>query len=169
MKAIMPIRFPGRPGREPYNASEVVALGDGRFLFCDNNVNDALFELRLTPEGEMSSPLIARPLSGIRSEVIDDLESMALVEEGDRRYIIISSSLSLKRRKRKEKKKNRRGKPAPARDIIMRITLAKDENLEAEIIPGFRYWLVDNAPSIAKYAMGPEGWNAYVRRAHARH
>ena len=152
MKAIKPIRFPVRPGGESYNASEVVALGDGRFLFCDNNINDALFELRLTPEGGMSSPLVARPISGIRPEVVDDLESMALVEEGDRRYIIVSSSLSLKQRKRREKKRNRRGKTAPARDIIVRITLGKDENLEAEIIPGFRYWLIDNAPTVAKYA-----------------
>ena len=45
---IKPIPFGRRPGREPYNASEVVAIGDSRFLFCDNNVSDALFEFRVT-------------------------------------------------------------------------------------------------------------------------
>src|SRR5262245_14480612 len=47
---------------EEYNASDVVALADSRFLFCDNNANDALFELNLTPEGQKKGPLIRRPL-----------------------------------------------------------------------------------------------------------
>jgi hypothetical protein len=43
------LAFGERPGDEPYNASEVLALSDSRFLFCDNNVSDALFEFRLRP------------------------------------------------------------------------------------------------------------------------
>lgn len=36
--------FKARPGELPYNASEVVSIGDSRFLFCDNNISDAAFE-----------------------------------------------------------------------------------------------------------------------------
>jgi len=35
-------------GDDVYNASGVVPLADSRFLFCDNNCNDSLFELDLT-------------------------------------------------------------------------------------------------------------------------
>ena len=40
--SIKPIAFGERPGPEPYNASEIVAIDDAKFLFCDNNVGDAL-------------------------------------------------------------------------------------------------------------------------------
>jgi hypothetical protein len=43
-QVIRPIYFEERPGELPYNASEVIALEDSRFLFCDNNISDALFE-----------------------------------------------------------------------------------------------------------------------------
>jgi hypothetical protein len=49
--SIKPIAFGERPGPEPYNASEIVAIGDSRFLFCDNNIGDALLELRLAADG----------------------------------------------------------------------------------------------------------------------
>ncbi len=52
-RKLKPIPFGERPGSEPYNASEVLALDDSRFLFCDNNVSDALFEFRLGREGEL--------------------------------------------------------------------------------------------------------------------
>src|SRR5262245_8262462 len=55
---IKSIAFGERPGAEPYNASEIVAIADSRFLFCDNNISDALFELRLQADGTMASPLI---------------------------------------------------------------------------------------------------------------
>ena len=53
-RKVKPIYFAERPhdGSEPYNASDIVAIGDSRFLFCDNNISDALYELRLTPEGQ---------------------------------------------------------------------------------------------------------------------
>ena len=33
-QSVKPIPFGERPGLEPYNASEIVALDDSRFLFC---------------------------------------------------------------------------------------------------------------------------------------
>ncbi len=96
-RKVKPIYFAERPhdGSEPYNASDIVAIGDSRFLFCDNNISDALYELRLTPESQ-AGPIIRRPVEGISSASVDDLEAMALVEDRGRRFIVAIPSLSLK-------------------------------------------------------------------------
>src|SRR5262245_56084029 len=57
---ITPIPFGELNGDDVYNASGVVPLADSRFLFCDNNSNDALFELDLDAEGQRKGPLIRR-------------------------------------------------------------------------------------------------------------
>jgi hypothetical protein len=53
-RKVKPIYFAERPhdGSEPYNASDIVAIGDSRFLFCEftvahpgvihNNISDAI-------------------------------------------------------------------------------------------------------------------------------
>jgi hypothetical protein len=81
--SIKPIAFGERPSPEPYNASEIVAIDDSTFLICDNNIGDALFELRLAADGPMSSPLIRRPIRGIEPETVDDLEGMTHVHAVD--------------------------------------------------------------------------------------
>ena len=107
---IRSIPFGERPGEEPYNASEVVFLDDSRFLFCDNNVGDALFELRLAPDGGMAGPLLRRPIRDIEPGAIDDLEGIELVTTGRRTFLFATSSLSLKKRKRHHANGQRRGK-----------------------------------------------------------
>lgn len=52
--SLKPISFGEDPGPEPYNASEIVAIADSRFLFCDNNIGDGLFELQLAADGGRS-------------------------------------------------------------------------------------------------------------------
>ena len=64
-KVLQPISFGEHPGPEPYNASEIVAIADSRFLFCDNNVGDGLFELQLTAEARW--PVHS---SGVRSAAL---------------------------------------------------------------------------------------------------
>src|SRR5262245_30113502 len=59
------IPFDEMNGKDEFNASDVVPLADSRFLICDNNTNDALFELNLTPDGQKKGPLIRRPLQGL--------------------------------------------------------------------------------------------------------
>src|SRR3954452_4852052 len=92
--SIRPIAFE-RPGPEPHNASEIVAIDDSRFLFWDNNIGDALLELRLAPDGTMACPLIRRPLRGIEPGTVDDLEGMTHVRTGDGRPKVAMPSLSL--------------------------------------------------------------------------
>ncbi len=150
-RKIKPTYFAERPGdgNEPYNASDIVAIDNSRFLFCDNNISDALFELRLTSEGEMAGPVVRRPIQGISPTSVDDLEAMALVEEHDRRFILAIPSLSLKRTKT-GKKKTRGGEKVPARSGLLRISIDGEGELRAGLLEGFRAWLIDNAPELGK-------------------
>jgi hypothetical protein len=147
---IKPIPFGERPGPEPYNASEVVALADSRFLFCDNNIGDALFELRLAPDASMERPLIRCAVGGMEAGTVDDLEGMALVEQGAHKFIFAIPSLSLKQRKKPHKKRVERGKVAATRNSILRISTGEDDQLKAEVIPDFRAWLIEHAPELGK-------------------
>jgi hypothetical protein len=161
-RKLRPIPFGERPGKEPYNASEVVALGDARFLFCDNNVNDAFFELRLAPDGSMASPLVRRPIIGIEPGAIDDMEGLELATLAGRTYLFATSSFSLKPRKKHHRKKGKRGKLAADRESVLRLAIDDDGQLVAESIPDFRSWLIEQAPelsSAAKYLPGDGGLN----------
>jgi hypothetical protein len=149
---IRPISFGERPGPEPYNASEVVALADSRFLFCDNNVSDALFEFRLDPEGVLDGPLRRRPIEGLAPGAIDDIEGLEIVERAGRRFIFATSSLCLKPRKRRHRKKSKRGKVVAAREAILRIAPGPRDRLRGEIIPDFRPWLIERVKSLEKAA-----------------
>src|SRR5215471_14806165 len=96
---ITPIPFEEMNEEREYNASGVVPLADSRFLFCDNNSGDALFELDLAEDGRKKGPLIRRPLQGLAPDAIDDMEAMTLAEEKGRRFIFVASSLSIKKSK----------------------------------------------------------------------
>jgi Protein of unknown function (DUF3616) len=162
LKKIWPIPFGERSGHEPYNASEVIALADSRFLFCDNNVGDALFEFRLAKDGSMACPLIRHPIGGIKPGDIDDIEGIELVRAAGHKFIFATSSLCLKKRKNPHKKKHKRGKEAPARGSILRIAIDREGQFHAEIISAFRPWLIENVPELreaAKYLPDDGGLN----------
>ena len=134
------IPFGEMNGKDEFNASDVVPLADSRFLICDNNTNDALFELNLTPDGQM--PLIRRPLQA--RAPVDDLEGMAFVEENGRRYVFVTSSLYVKKAK-----KDVLDVPPSG---VLRVTINPDDTLSAENMPGFREWLISAFPQIAASA-----------------
>ena len=149
-RSIKPVAFGERPGPEPYNASEIVALDDARLLFCDNNIGDALFEPRLAADGTMACPLIRRPIRGIAPGSVDDLEGMTHVRTAGGSLIVVMPSLSLQQRKRRHKKRSKRGKASTARNCLLRITCGEDDRLEAEVLSAFREWIVENAPELGK-------------------
>lgn len=128
-------------GKKEYNASGVVQLSDSRFLFCDNNTSDKLFELGLTPDGQEQGELIPRPLQGIAPDQIDDLEDLTLAEEGGRRYLFITSSLYVKKAKQ-----DRIDIPPSG---VLRATVGQDGGLTAENLPGFREWLIAAYPQLS--------------------
>jgi len=138
------IPFGEMNGKDGYNASGIVPLADARFLICDNNTNDALLELNLTPDGQKKGPLIRRPLQGLAPGSVDDLEDMTLAEEDGRRYVFVTSSLYVKKAKK------------DVLDIppsgILRVTVNPDNTLSAENMPGFREWLIGVYPQLATAA-----------------
>jgi hypothetical protein len=146
---ISSIYFKEQPGELPFNASEVVSLGDSRFLFCDNNISDAAFEMRFKPDGELL-PLIRHPIRGVHPRAIDDLECMAMAEVDGQRLLFLSSSLCLKQKDVSARKKSQRGKLSAARESLIRVKIAPDGRSEAEIIPCFRYWLIENSPVLGR-------------------
>ncbi|WP_433288926.1 DUF3616 domain-containing protein [Pseudonocardia sp. CA-142604] len=154
VEPIHPISFPPTPWIDVFNASEVVALADSRFLFCDNNVTDSLVEMVFGPDGTLAEPLIRRPIQGLPEGGVDDMECMALVEHENGRTIFASPSLSNKIRKGFETAPERRdrAKPAPARAGLLRIDVHEDDSLHAELIPDFRDWFVANSPKIGESA-----------------
>jgi len=136
--AIAPIPFGEMNGREVYNASDIIPIADSRFLFCDNNTDDALFELDLTPDGRKKGPLIRRPLRGLADGAAHDLEDMALVEEVGRRYVFLTSSMRVRR--------------AKSPGGVLRVKINPDETLVAENMPDFRDWLIRAYPQLAASA-----------------
>src|SRR4029434_3367688 len=139
-QTITPIPFGEMNGDDVYNASGVVPLADSRFLFCDNNCNDALFEFDLTADGQKKGQLIRRPLQGLAPNAIDDMEAMTLAEEKGRRFIIVTSSLCAKRAKDGQ---SLRVPPSG----LLRVTVNSDDSLSAENMPGFREWFIQNPPA----------------------
>ena len=145
VQTITPIPFEEMNGERVFNASGVVPLADSRFLFCDNNCNDALFELNLTEDGKKKGPLIRRPLQGLATDSIDDMEAMTLAEEKGRRFIFVASSLYVK------KPKDGTSLRVPPSGLL-RVTVNPDDSLSAENMPGFRDWFIQNAPYVAASA-----------------
>jgi hypothetical protein len=126
----------------PFNASGIVEIGEGRFLFCDNKNPRELLELRLDEQGKMVGSIIRRPLSGVDPSSIQDLEGMTIVERnGDRSIMATSSFNRLNTSKGKAK--------APVEQYaggLLRIRPGTENTLKAENIPGFREWLVSKYP-----------------------
>jgi hypothetical protein len=150
-RKIKPIPFGGRSGPEPYNASEVLALTDSTFLFCDNNVSGALFEFRLKRNGALAGRIRRRRITGVPKGTIDDIEGIEIVKAGRRTYIFATSSLCLKIRKGNHPKK-KRGKVVASRESILRIAIGPNASLHAEVIPDFRPWLVKQVPWLRRAA-----------------
>jgi hypothetical protein len=138
------IPFGEMNGKDEINASDIVPLADSRFLICDNNTNDALFELNLTPDGQKNGPLIRRQLQGLAPGAVDDLEGMTFVEENGRRYVFVTSSLYVKKAK-----KDVLDVPPSG---VLRVTVNPDDTLSAENMPGFREWFISAFPQLAASA-----------------
>ena len=160
------VPFDEMNGKDEFNASDVVPLADSRFLICDNNTNDALFELNLTPDGQQNGPLIRRPLQGLAPDAVDDLEGMAFTEENGRRYVFVTSSMYVKKAK-----KDVLDVPPSG---VLRVTINPDDTLRAENMRGFRDWLIGAYPQLAESAetkpddggLNIEGF-AWDKRRHA--
>ncbi|MBK6316162.1 MAG: hypothetical protein IPF53_18185 [Blastocatellia bacterium] len=160
---VTPVPFRERNGKDVFNASGIVALGDSHFVFVDNNTNDALLELRLTPDGKQATPIARLPLRGLAPGTVDDIEDLALAEIDGRKYIFATPSFSMKAGKKG-------AKDVVRPSALLRIAVADDGTLNTEAMTDFRDWFVKSVPAIAAAAtVDPEsgglnveglGWDA---------
>jgi hypothetical protein len=122
-------------------------LADSRFLVCDNNTNHALIRLQLTADGRQAQPLELLPLTGLDAGAVDDMEDLAIVQEGERWFIFSTPSLSVKQGSKKK------GSSSAVRPSgLVRVTVAGDKSYRAEAMPDFRDWLLEHEPVLAATA-----------------
>jgi len=141
---ITTIPFAETNGKRPFNASGAAEIGDGRFLFCDNKIRNALIEFRLDDHGKISGQFIRRPLAGVDAAAVTDLEGMTLVERNGDRFVVVTSSFQ-----RNHTQKGKKMVPAEGYSGgLLRVRPGTDKTLKAENIPGFREWLISKYPQL---------------------
>lgn len=124
-----------------YNASAIVEIAPGKFIFADNNSNDALFELNLEANGAKAGPLVRRPLVGLQPGQLDDIEGLALAQKDGKTVIFASTSMMNQTSKKK-------GDLVAPPSALLRITVQPDGTLATEVIPDIRKWFAANVPEI---------------------
>ena len=147
-QVITPIPFDEMNGNDVYNASGVIPIGDSRFLFCDNNSADALYELDLKHNGRKKGSLIKHKIHGLAPGAVSDFEDLTSVKEKGRRFVFVTSSLSVKKAKKEEPSK------IPSSGLL-RVTIDHGDNLIAENMADFRNWFVRQVPELTGVAEFP--------------
>lgn len=135
--------FEERTPKGRINASDLVPIADSTFLIVDDLTDDAFFEISFSPDGKKSKPLVRRQILGLQPGSVEDLEGAALVEEAGQRFIISVSSLEGNEGENTE-------------DGLVRVTMAENNDLRGEIMPGFRDWLLASYPDLAASPPGPD-------------
>lgn len=129
-------RFGVMNGKEPINASGVVARGDSRFFVVDNKAGNVLLALELDAKGMASLPISRLSLAGA---AVADPEGVATVEKDGRRYVFVLSSMGSKTGKK-------------GGGALARILVGTEGKVTAEAVPGFREWLVGRVPRLRQAA-----------------
>jgi hypothetical protein len=141
MAPVGAIPFGETNGREPINASGVVAVGDGLFLFCDNKTSDALYELHIDASGRKTGSLVRRPINVAGG--VGDMEGLALVETESQRFVVATSSFGLRASKGKKS-----GGGGSSSEGLLRVDIGTDGSLSGRKMTGVRDWLVSHYPEL---------------------
>jgi uncharacterized protein DUF3616 len=128
--------FPENNGEVPFNASGVVQVGPRRFLFIDNHEGSAFFEFTLDADDAKTHRIRRRRLVGVEKGQLGDPEGLTRVDLNGETYLIAASSLCIEQRH--------------INDGLVRARYVTDGDLDAEVMPGFRTWLLSNEPSLAE-------------------
>ena len=137
-RKVRPTSFDERNGKVPFNASGVVQVGAGRFVFIDNHDSSAFFELALDADGVEVERIWRRPLAGLAQGQLGDPEGLTRVDVNDEVLLIAASSLCV------SSASGRRHN-----DGLVRVRYTPHGDLHAETMDGFRDWLLRHAPSLA--------------------
>ncbi len=133
--------FGQRNGRTPFNASGVVQVGAGRFVFIDNHDPSALFEFALDDEGVQVERISRRPMAGLAEGALLDPEGMTPVGREGENVLVLASSLGFL-------DSDSSGHHRVC-DGLVRVRYTAHGDLQAEAMDGFRDWLLRHVPSLA--------------------
>jgi hypothetical protein len=134
--------FEERTARGNVNASAIVPLSDSHFLIVDDLTDDAFFELAFTPDGHKAGPLVRRPVAGLSSDVVQDLEDATVVDVKGHPVVVAVSSLEADE-----------GEPTDAG--LVRVAVGEGGALSGAVMPGFRDWLFAHYPMLQQTRGGP--------------
>jgi hypothetical protein len=115
-----------------------------RFAFIDNADAAAVFEFTLNADGTQQGPVRTRPIVGLGRNALSDPEGLTLIEVDGTRYLVVASSLSVRLAPSP-------GQP-PAHQGLVRIRYTPAGDLQAEVMTGFREWLLEHYPSLGPFA-----------------
>jgi hypothetical protein len=136
VSVIVPRNFGDETSAGRINASALVSMADSTFLVVDDLTDDAFYELRFSPDGSKSGPLVRKPISGLVQGHVEDFEGATLVESGGRSYIAAVSSLEQNERENTD-------------EGFVRVTFDENGGLHGETMPGFRDWIIASFPELA--------------------
>ncbi|PXW28785.1 UNVERIFIED_CONTAM: hypothetical protein DES50_11169 [Williamsia faeni] len=125
-------------GSAPFNASGVVQVGPGRFIFVDNHDPSALFELALDANGAEVERISRRPLAGLSEGQLGDPEGLARIDCDGAICIVVASSLCVVDAKGSGRQR--------FSDGLVRVRYTPHGDLKAEAMVGFRDWLLFHVP-----------------------
>ena len=137
-KKIKPTPFDEKNRGAPFNASGVAQVGPHRFVFIDNRDPSSLFELVLDDDDAEAERIARRPLAGVAEGQLRDPEGLARVDLNGEILLVVASSLCAAGTTRS--------------DGLVRARYTPHGELHAEPMTGFRAWLLDHEPSLAKAA-----------------
>jgi hypothetical protein len=137
-KKIKPTPFDEKNRGAPFNASGVAQVGPHRFVFIDNRDPSSLFELVLDDDDAEAERIARRPLAGVADGQLRDPEGLARVDLNGEILLVVASSLCAAGTTRS--------------DGLVRSRYTPHGALHAEPMDGFRAWLLDHEPSLAKAA-----------------
>jgi hypothetical protein len=134
--------FREKNGGVSFNASGVVQVGPRRFIFIDNHNSTTFFEFALDHDDVEVGRIRRRRLVGIDDGQLGDPEGLTGVDVNGEVVLIAASSLSV-------------ASAAGAgqrhiNDGLARVRYTADGDLAAEAMPGFRSWLLEHEPSLAR-------------------
>ena len=131
------------PSAVAINASGVVPVTSSRFVFIDNNDDEALLELNVNPDGTQHGPVVRRPIAGLDRGAMSDPEGIARIDRNGAIDLIVASSLSVWGFATSGE--------ANAHDGLVRVRYTPNGQLHGEAMPRFREWLIDGYPDLDDY------------------
>ena len=131
--------FAQRNGKAELNASGIVRSCPDRFCVHRQSRPRGTVRTGTQSRWRATGTLQAAPAVGLASGELSDAEGLARIDVDGGITLIVSSSLAIRKKR-------------VGHDGLLRVRYARDGDLPAEAMPGFRDWLVQQYPDLAAAA-----------------